>query len=133
MGRPRPRPGYIRAAAASAASGTAPPQAPRLPAVSGPAQACRPPGSPCFWGFTCGNRGIGLVYSLAYHKGRQGCRPEPFPRMNDRSKKAISTPALELARKVLAIEADAVSALISRLDRSEERRVGKGCRARWWA
>jgi arabinose-5-phosphate isomerase len=36
--------------------------------------------------------------------------------MNDRSKKAISTSALELARKVLAIEADAVSALIPRLD-----------------
>ena len=36
--------------------------------------------------------------------------------MNDRSKKAISTQALELARKVLAIEADAVSALASRLD-----------------
>jgi arabinose-5-phosphate isomerase len=36
--------------------------------------------------------------------------------MNDRSKKAVSTPALELARKVLAIEADAVSALGSRLD-----------------
>ena len=38
--------------------------------------------------------------------------------MNDRSKKAISTSALELARKVLAIEADAVSALIPRLDES---------------
>ena len=36
--------------------------------------------------------------------------------MNDRSKKVISTSALELARKVLAIEADAVSGLISRLD-----------------
>jgi arabinose-5-phosphate isomerase len=36
--------------------------------------------------------------------------------MNDRPKKAISSPALELARKVLAIEADAVSALGSRLD-----------------
>ena len=36
--------------------------------------------------------------------------------MNDRSKKAVSTQALELARKVLAIEADAVSALASRLD-----------------
>jgi arabinose-5-phosphate isomerase len=36
--------------------------------------------------------------------------------MNDRSKKAISTAALDLARKVLAIEADAVSALSSRLD-----------------
>jgi len=31
--------------------------------------------------------------------------------MNDRSKKAISTSALELARKVLSIEADAVSGL----------------------
>jgi arabinose-5-phosphate isomerase len=36
--------------------------------------------------------------------------------MNDRSKKANATSALELARKVLAIEADAVSALIARLD-----------------
>ena len=36
--------------------------------------------------------------------------------MNDRSKKAISTSALELARKVLAIEADAITGLISRLD-----------------
>src|SRR5499426_3219210 len=36
--------------------------------------------------------------------------------MNDRSKKPIATPALELARKVLAIEAEAVSALSSRLD-----------------
>ena len=36
--------------------------------------------------------------------------------MNDRSKKVQSPPALELARKVLAIEADAVSALASRLD-----------------
>jgi arabinose-5-phosphate isomerase len=36
--------------------------------------------------------------------------------MNDRSKKAISAPALELARKVLAIEADAITGLISRLD-----------------
>jgi arabinose-5-phosphate isomerase len=36
--------------------------------------------------------------------------------MNDRSKKAISTAALALARKVLAIEADAVSALAGRLD-----------------
>ena len=36
--------------------------------------------------------------------------------MNDRSKKVLSNPALELARKVLAIEADAVSALAARLD-----------------
>src|SRR5438552_6604904 len=36
--------------------------------------------------------------------------------MNDRSKKAISASALELARKVLAIEADAITGLISRLD-----------------
>ena len=36
--------------------------------------------------------------------------------MNDRSKKANSASALELARKVLAIEADAISGLISRLD-----------------
>src|SRR5437879_377088 len=36
--------------------------------------------------------------------------------MNDRSKKAISASALELARKVLSIEADAVSGLIARLD-----------------
>ena len=36
--------------------------------------------------------------------------------MNDRSKKAVSTHALELARKVLSIEADAVNALSARLD-----------------
>jgi arabinose-5-phosphate isomerase len=36
--------------------------------------------------------------------------------MNDRSKKANSASALELARKVLAIEADAITGLISRLD-----------------
>jgi arabinose-5-phosphate isomerase len=36
--------------------------------------------------------------------------------MNDRSKKAMSTSALDLARKVLSIEADAVSALAARLD-----------------
>jgi arabinose-5-phosphate isomerase len=36
--------------------------------------------------------------------------------MNDRSKKGTSTAAIELARRVLAIEADAVSALSSRLD-----------------
>ena len=36
--------------------------------------------------------------------------------MNDPSKKATSTSALDLARRVLAIEADAVSALAARLD-----------------
>jgi len=36
--------------------------------------------------------------------------------MNDRSKKAAATHALDLARNVLAIEADAVKALASRLD-----------------
>ncbi len=36
--------------------------------------------------------------------------------MNDRSKKANSASTLELARKVLAIEADAITGLISRLD-----------------
>jgi arabinose-5-phosphate isomerase len=36
--------------------------------------------------------------------------------MNDRSKKAVSTHALELARTVLSIEADAVRALSARLD-----------------
>ena len=36
--------------------------------------------------------------------------------MNDRSSKAISPSAIELARKVLAIEADAVAGLIPRLD-----------------
>jgi arabinose-5-phosphate isomerase len=36
--------------------------------------------------------------------------------MNDRSKKAVSTHALELARTVLSIEAEAVSALSARLD-----------------
>ena len=52
--------------------------------------------------------------------------------MNDRSKKAISTSALELARKVLAIEADAVSALIPRLDESFLDAVGLilACRGR---
>jgi arabinose-5-phosphate isomerase len=36
--------------------------------------------------------------------------------MNDRSKKTVATPTLELAREVLEIEADAVRALGSRLD-----------------
>jgi len=36
--------------------------------------------------------------------------------MNDRSKKVVSTHALELARTVLSIEADAVNALSARLD-----------------
>ena len=36
--------------------------------------------------------------------------------MNDRSKKTIAMPTLELAREVLEIEADAVRALASRLD-----------------
>jgi len=52
--------------------------------------------------------------------------------MNDRSKKASSSPALELARKVLAIEADAVSGLISRLDERFVDAVGLilACRGR---
>jgi len=52
--------------------------------------------------------------------------------MNDRSKKTISTSALELARKVLAIEADAVSGLISRLDERFTDAVGLilACRGR---
>src|SRR5258706_5444805 len=52
--------------------------------------------------------------------------------MNDRSKKAISTSALELARKVLVIEADAVSGLISRLDERFVDAVGLilACRGR---
>ncbi|HEY6720571.1 MAG TPA: KpsF/GutQ family sugar-phosphate isomerase, partial [Burkholderiales bacterium] len=52
--------------------------------------------------------------------------------MNDRSKKTISTSALELARKVLAIEADAVSGLISRLDERFVDAVGLilACRGR---
>ena len=52
--------------------------------------------------------------------------------MNDRSKKAISTSALELARKVLTIEADAVSGLISRLDERFVDAVGLilACRGR---
>src|SRR5882724_2235318 len=57
-----------------------------------------------------------LVYSPPYHKACHASRPERSHAMNDRSKKAVSTQALELARKVLAIEADAVSALASRLD-----------------
>src|SRR5437899_11834045 len=60
--------------------------------------------------------GIGLGYSPAYDKGCSRRGPARFLSMNDRSKKAISTSALELARKVLSIEADAVSGLISRLD-----------------
>src|SRR5207253_2778457 len=51
-----------------------------------------------------------------YDKGCFRRGPARFLSMNDRSKKAISSSALELARKVLAIEADAVSGLISRLD-----------------
>ncbi|HTF16006.1 MAG TPA: KpsF/GutQ family sugar-phosphate isomerase [Burkholderiales bacterium] len=52
--------------------------------------------------------------------------------MNDRSKKANSASALELARKVLAIEADAVSGLISRLDERFVDAVGLilACRGR---
>ena len=52
--------------------------------------------------------------------------------MNDRSKKAISTSAIELARKVLSIEADAVSGLISRLDERFVDAVGLilACRGR---
>jgi arabinose-5-phosphate isomerase len=52
--------------------------------------------------------------------------------MNDRSKKAVSSSALELARKVLAIEADAVSGLISRLDERFVDAVGLilACRGR---
>jgi arabinose-5-phosphate isomerase len=52
--------------------------------------------------------------------------------MNDRSKKANSTSALELARKVLAIEADAVSGLIARLDQRFVDAVGLilACRGR---
>jgi len=52
--------------------------------------------------------------------------------MNDRSSKAISPSAVELARKVLAIEADAVSGLISRLDERflEAVRLILACRGR---
>src|SRR6185295_10083670 len=50
---------------------------------------------------------IALVYSPAYDKGCSRRRPARFFPMNDRSKKANSTSALELARKVLAIEAGA--------------------------
>src|SRR6266496_3399773 len=55
-------------------------------------------------------------YTPAYDKGCSRRGPARFFPVNDRSKKAISTSALELARKVLAIEAAAVSGLISRLD-----------------
>src|SRR6266516_1607784 len=55
-------------------------------------------------------------YTPTYDKGCSRRGPARFFSMNDRSKKAISTSALELARKVLTIEADAVSGLISRLD-----------------
>jgi arabinose-5-phosphate isomerase len=52
--------------------------------------------------------------------------------MNDRSSKAISPSTIELARKVLAIEADAVSGLISRLDERflEAVRLILACRGR---
>ena len=52
--------------------------------------------------------------------------------MNDRSIKAISPSALELARKVLAIEADAVAGLIPRLDERflEAVRLILACRGR---
>src|SRR5260221_12733927 len=62
------------------------------------------------------NCGIGMIYSKAYDKGCSRRRPASISPVNDRSKKAISSSALELARKVLSIEADAVSSLISRLD-----------------
>src|SRR6266566_2503585 len=53
-------------------------------------------------------------YTRSYDKG---CLlPRASTSMNDRSKKANSASALELARKVLAIEADAITGLISRLD-----------------
>jgi arabinose-5-phosphate isomerase len=65
-------------------------------------------------------------------KAAPGAGQHGFPSMNDRSKKAISTSALELARKVLAIEAEAVSALIPRLDESFVDAVGLilACRGR---
>lgn len=44
--------------------------------------------------------------------------------MNDRSSRAISASAIELARKVLAIEADAVAGLIPRLDERFLQAVG---------
>jgi len=52
--------------------------------------------------------------------------------MNDRSSKAISPSTIELARKVLAIEADAVAGLISRLDERflEAVRLILACRGR---
>src|SRR5258705_265230 len=76
--------------------------------------------------------GIGLIYSPAYDKGCSRRRPASISPMNDRSKKAISSPALELARKVLAIEADAGSGLISRLDERLVDAVGLilACRGR---
>src|SRR5262249_44652189 len=113
---PRLPPGDSRAAAAGAASGRARSRSRRSPAVSAPTRASRPFGSPCFASFRQENRRIGLVYSSTYHKGCYASRPAGLHAMNDRPKKAVSTPALELARKVLAIEADAVSALSSRLD-----------------
>src|SRR5437899_8707951 len=61
-------------------------------------------------------RRFGLVYSRTYDKGCSRRGPARFLSMNDRSKKAISTSALELARKVRSIQDDAVSGLISRLD-----------------
>lgn len=52
--------------------------------------------------------------------------------MNDRSSKAVSASTIEIARKVLAIEADAVAGLIGRLDESFSEAVSLilACRGR---
>src|SRR5256714_9113371 len=68
-----------------------------------------------FWDHV-GKSADSVWYTPTYDKGSSRRGPARFLSMNDRSKKANSTSALELARKVLSIEADAVSSLISRLD-----------------
>src|SRR5207302_2995707 len=69
-----------------------------------------------FWVHVGKGRDRSGIYSPAYDKGCSRRGPARFLSMNDRSKKAISTSALELARKVLSIEADAVSGLRARID-----------------
>src|SRR5216117_2315152 len=84
-----------------------------------------------FWG-SRGKSVDSVWYTPTYDKGCSRRGPARFFSMNDRSKKAISTSALELARKVLTIEADAVSGLISRLDERFVDAVGLilACRGR---
>src|SRR6266496_1125482 len=109
-------PGCTPVAEANATSGRARRRTPRWPAGSAPAQAYRSSGSPCFFGITWKKAWNPSDILRTYDKGCSRRGPAPFFSMNDRLKKANSTSALELARKVLAIEADAVNGLIARLD-----------------